>query len=329
MLMAALPVLLRVAVSAVLVVPTGWLPKARLVGERPSTGAVAVVSVPVPERLTSCGLPRPIQMLIEAVRLPLAEGVNFTLIAQLLPAATDLPHVLVSAKLLPLAPWTERLVISKPALLVLLRVTVRAVLVVRTCWLPKARLVCERLTADVLILKRLVACGLPVALSVRVTLVVFSVVPPLFVSVTAWALLVLPSTWLANIMLGGDKFAVGCSTPVPDSAMLLVRLLASLTIDRVPVTLPPTGGANSTLKVALWWAFRVRGSTSPLMLRPAPVTVACETVMLQVPRFVRVTRRARLVPTVTLPNLRLELITIPVDAAASLARLKAAKGRST
>ena len=296
---------------------------------------LTTAAVPVPERLTVCGLPLALSvMLTEAVRLPLAEGVKVTLIAQLLPAATDPPHVLVSAKLLLLVPWTERLVISKPALPVLLRVTVRAVLVVRTCWLPKARLVGERLTADVLILKRLVACGLPVALSVRVTAaarvpLAAGVKATLVVSVTAWALLVLPSAWLANVMLGGDKFAVGCSTPVPDSAMLLVRLLASLTIDRAPVTLPPTGGANSTLKVALWWAFRVRGNTSPLMLRPAPVTVACETVMLQVPRFVRVTRRARLVPTVTLPNLRLELIAIPVDAAASLARLKAAKGRST
>jgi hypothetical protein len=34
-------------------------------------------------------------MLTEAVRLPLAEGLKVTLIVQLLPAATELPHVLV------------------------------------------------------------------------------------------------------------------------------------------------------------------------------------------------------------------------------------------
>jgi hypothetical protein len=34
-------------------------------------------------------------MLTEAVRLPLAAGVNVTLIVQLLPAATELPQVLV------------------------------------------------------------------------------------------------------------------------------------------------------------------------------------------------------------------------------------------
>jgi len=131
---------------------------------------VEAVSVPVPERLTACGLPRPVyQMLIEALRLPLAEGVNFTLIVQPLPAASDLPHVVVSAKLLPLVPWIERLVIKKAAVLVLLRVTVRAALVVCTFWLPKARLVGEMLSADVPVFKRLVAWGLPVALSVRVT----------------------------------------------------------------------------------------------------------------------------------------------------------------
>ena len=44
LLKAALPVLLRVTVCTVLVLPTAWLPKARLVGERLTTAAV-----PVPE----------------------------------------------------------------------------------------------------------------------------------------------------------------------------------------------------------------------------------------------------------------------------------------
>jgi len=162
------------------------------VGERLARAVVPVpaVCVPVPERLTVCGLPLALSvMLSEAVRLPLAEGVNFTLIVQLAPAATELPHVLVCAKLLALAP-------------------------------------------------------------VSAMLVMLSVAPPLFVSVTAWALLVVPSAWLANVMLGGDKLAVGCATPVPDSGMLIVGLLALLMIDMVPVTLPPTAGANLTLKVA-------------------------------------------------------------------------------
>jgi len=91
MLKAALPVLLRVTVRAVLVISTAWLPKPRLVGER-----LARAAAPVPERLTVCGLPLALSvMLTEAVRLPLAAGVNVTLIVQLAPAGTELPQVLV------------------------------------------------------------------------------------------------------------------------------------------------------------------------------------------------------------------------------------------
>jgi hypothetical protein len=91
MLKLAFPVLLRVTVWAALVVPRDWLPKARLVAARLTAGPV-----PVPVRLTVCGLPVALSvMLTEAVRLPEAVGVNVTLIVQLPPAATELPHVLV------------------------------------------------------------------------------------------------------------------------------------------------------------------------------------------------------------------------------------------
>ena len=110
--------------------------KARLVAERLTT-----VAVPVPDRLTACGLPLALSvMLTEAVRLPLAAGVNVTLIVQLLPAATELPHVLVCAKSLALVPVSARLVMFKAALPVLVSVTVWAVLVVLIVWFPKARL---------------------------------------------------------------------------------------------------------------------------------------------------------------------------------------------
>ena len=91
MLRAAVPVLLRVTVCAALVVLTNWLPKERLAGERLATGAV-----PVPERLTDCGLPLALSvMLTEAVSLPVADGVKVTVIVQLAPAASELPQVLV------------------------------------------------------------------------------------------------------------------------------------------------------------------------------------------------------------------------------------------
>ena len=67
------------------------MPKARLAGER-----LAAAAVPVPERLTVCGLPLALSaMLSVAERAPLAEGVKLTLMVQLAPAATELPQVLV------------------------------------------------------------------------------------------------------------------------------------------------------------------------------------------------------------------------------------------
>ena len=61
--------------------------------------------MPVPDRPTAWGLPLALsEMLIEAVRLPLAEGVKVTLIVQFAPTATELPHVLVWAKSPALAP---------------------------------------------------------------------------------------------------------------------------------------------------------------------------------------------------------------------------------
>ena len=65
--------------------PTAWLAKVRLVGERLATAAV-----PVPVRLTLCGLPVALSVRVTAaVRVPLAVGVKVTLIVQLAPAATS------------------------------------------------------------------------------------------------------------------------------------------------------------------------------------------------------------------------------------------------
>ena len=98
--------------------PTVWLLKVRLVGERLTPGAV-----PVPLRLTLCGLlPVLSVMLSKAVRLPVVEGVNNTAIVQCLPAARELAHVLVSAKSLALAPASAMLEMLKAEVPVLLRV---------------------------------------------------------------------------------------------------------------------------------------------------------------------------------------------------------------
>jgi hypothetical protein len=93
-----------------------------VLGEMPT---VKLVLVPVPMRLTVCGLPLALSVTeTEAVRVPLAEGVKVTLIVQLVPAATELPQVLVWAKSLALAPVSAMLVILNAALPELVRVIV-------------------------------------------------------------------------------------------------------------------------------------------------------------------------------------------------------------
>ena len=100
--------------------PTTWLAKVRLVGERLTAGAV-----PVPVRLTLWGLPVALSVRVTAaVRVPLAVGVKVTLIVQLAPAATLEPQVLVWAKSLALVPVSAMLGTLKAALPVLFSVMV-------------------------------------------------------------------------------------------------------------------------------------------------------------------------------------------------------------
>ena len=55
--------------------------------------------VPVPLRLTVCGLPVALSVLVRVpVRFPVAVGVKVTLIVQLAPALSALPQLLVWAK---------------------------------------------------------------------------------------------------------------------------------------------------------------------------------------------------------------------------------------
>ena len=56
----------------------------------------AETDTPVPERLTDCGLPLALSLIVrEAERFRAEEGVKLTLIVQEDPAATELPQLLV------------------------------------------------------------------------------------------------------------------------------------------------------------------------------------------------------------------------------------------
>ena len=94
---AAPPVLESVTVCATLVDPTVWLANVSEVGETLTLGVPA--AAPVPVRLTVCGLPAALSVMVTAaVRVPVAVGVNVTLMVQFpLFAATELPQVLICA----------------------------------------------------------------------------------------------------------------------------------------------------------------------------------------------------------------------------------------
>jgi hypothetical protein len=143
MLNGALPVLFKVTDCAGLVVPRFWLPKATLLAVRLTVGLV-----PVPVRLTVCGLPAALSETVSvAVRLPGAVGVNVTLMVQLPPAASELPQVVVSGKSPGLGPVTARLAMLKARLPLFVRVTDCAGVEVPSNWLPKVRVVAERPTS--------------------------------------------------------------------------------------------------------------------------------------------------------------------------------------
>src|SRR5438445_13826600 len=70
-----------------------------------------------------------------------------------------------------------------------------------------------------------------------------------------------------------------------------------------PDTLPMVAGANCTLKVLDCPAARVSGRVRPVMLKPVPETVACETLTVVLPVFVSTTLWVLVVAAVTLPIL--------------------------
>ena len=168
--MTRLPVLVLVTVIAtgVLVVLTGWLPKATLPG---LTVTPEPDEVPIPESPTLCGLPLALSVMLRvAERAPVAAGEKVTPRLTLSPGVTVIGSAgELRAKSVAFAPETARLVITKfPARLPvaeLVTVTVDALLV-PTVWLPKLTLDGVMVTEGAVPVPLSgTECGLPVALS--------------------------------------------------------------------------------------------------------------------------------------------------------------------
>src|SRR6516225_12447010 len=95
----------------------------------------------------------------------------------------------------------------------------------------------------------------------------------------------------------------GCGlAPVPDSAREVGELEALLTTTSVPVKLPTADGAKLTLNAVLCPPVRVRGTTSPLVLKVVPLTLSPDTTTVSVPVLLRVTDCVLLLPLGTLPK---------------------------
>src|SRR2546421_9536398 len=88
-------------------------------------------------------------MVTLALRVPLAVGVNVTLMVQLALIASELEQLSVSLKSLVLAPVTAILLILSASVPLFVSVTVCAGLVVPTFWLLKLKLVALRLSPGV------------------------------------------------------------------------------------------------------------------------------------------------------------------------------------
>src|ERR1700674_1920433 len=76
-------------------------------------------------------------------------------------------------------------------------------------------------------------------------------------------------------------------------------------IVRFPLTLPADAGVNVTVKVALCPAVNVTGALTPVRLYPVPLIPTWEIVTLEPPALVTVSDKDCLLPTITLPKLRL------------------------
>jgi hypothetical protein len=94
---------------------------------------------------------------------------------------------------------------------------------------------------------------------------------PELVKVTVWELL-LPTVTFPKLRLAGLALRKRL-TPVPESDTVAGELLALLTTDRLPVTLPVAVGAKLAVKVVLLPALRVKGREMPANLKPAPATL--------------------------------------------------------
>jgi hypothetical protein len=141
---------------------------------------------------------------------------------------------------------------------------------------------------------------------------------PVDVSVTVWIVaeftVTLPKPRLA-VLTVNCGFA---ATPVPLKATIAVLLVDELLpIVNCPATAPPVVGRNCICKVSDWLGFSVTGKLPATMVNPAPAIEAELIVTADVPVDVSVAARVVAEFTVTLPKLKLAVLTVNCGFAAA------------
>jgi hypothetical protein len=129
--------------------------------------------------------------------------------------------------------------------------------------------------------------------------------PPVFVIVSE-SFPVLPTFTLPKLRLVGFALRAPAvtATPFPEIGTVKLGLLAVEVMVRFPLAEPAAPGANDTVKVALSPLLSVTGVVIPLRLNPVPVTPTCVTDTLEPPVFVMVSESFPVLPTFTLPKLK-------------------------
>ena len=83
------------------------------------------------------------------------------------------------------------------------------------------------------------------------------------------------------------------------------ELVALLDAETVPLALPAIVGANVTFSAAVWLGVSVVPAFTPLALKPVPVDVTLAIVTFEFPVLVKVALNVLLLPSFTLPKLKL------------------------
>jgi hypothetical protein len=114
-----------------------------------------------------------------------------------------------------------------------------------------------------------------------------------------------PTVTVPKARLVGFDVIAPAVAPVPDIGMVRLGLEAFEVMVMLPFADPEAVGANVRLKLVLCPAFKVSGVLIPPSVKPDPLTATCEIVMLDVLVFVTVSESDCVLPTVTLPKLKL------------------------